>query len=276
LKEIQEAIDDNCTGSLIALLGADGSIPLHRAVEMLHLPAVKALVSVTDVNALDKFQRSALEACAQQILAKQTSPFHLAQVAAPSPLNLFDGGPAPNRSGLLFNAGTLGQNAADPIDVAKALLRAGAHPRSSLFAAAQCSSAEFGLMLLGAGADARDQDAQSRSPLWFAVQHCPELVEHLLVAGANPRCGPDGYLPADVAATAATRALLHRAVRWYDIRLFIWAYSRGQVGGAVDADELDADETHRRRPLRMLGDVLEGVVSKVLPFLTADDATNFE
>jgi hypothetical protein len=48
------------------------------------------------------------------------------------------------------------------------------------------------------------------------------------------------------------------------------------VGGAVDADELDADETHRRRPLRMLGDVLEGVVSKVLPFLTADDATNFE
>ena len=31
--------------SRLALLGADGSIPLHRVVEMLHLPAVKALAS---------------------------------------------------------------------------------------------------------------------------------------------------------------------------------------------------------------------------------------
>jgi hypothetical protein len=95
------------------------------------------------------------------------------------------------------------------------------------------------------------------------VQLCPALVEPLLAAGANPRVGPEGKLPADVASSAAIRSVLHRAARWYDIRVFIWAYSRGQVGS------IDADEIQGRRPSKMLIDTIpSSVVLKVLPFLT--------
>jgi hypothetical protein len=268
LKEIQEAIDDNCTGSLIAHLGADGSIPLHRAVEMLHLPAVKALAAVVDVNAVDKFQCSALDVCAQRIFAKQmTPPYLLSGAETPSPQfhpTLFDTSPASARSGFLFGAGTLGY-AANPIDVAKVLLAAGAQPRSALLVAAQCADPEFGHLLLDAGADARERDEFSRTALWFAVQQCPSLVERLLVTGANPRIGPEAHLPVDVATSEATRRVLLRAARWYDIRLFIWIFSRGQVG-TIDVDQLQ----HQPRT-RMLGDVLAGVVFRVLPFLTDVD-----
>jgi hypothetical protein len=65
-----------------------------------------------------------------------------------------------------------------------------------------------------------------------------------------------------VATSASTRSILRRAIRWYDIRLFIWAYSRGYVIA------IDADQNNGRRSTKMLADMPSSVIFKVLPFLT--------
>lgn len=246
-QEIDEAVEEGSWGSLNAALAQDGSSPLHRAVRLGHLGAVKLLLTRSDTNELDE-TATALQVCADMIGNKHTQiqrfpdasqqlelipplpPLCSVRVLSPcAPLPPLT---APPGASLDPVSVALLLEESEPLDIATSLLASGAEPGSHLLGAAQLPDPAFGLLLLKHAADVEACDAYGRTPLWFAAQQCPALVEPLLAHGASPLVGVAGQLPVDVACSR-TKQTLRRETRWRELRLFVWA-----------AGQPVADESH--------------------------------
>jgi hypothetical protein len=237
--EIQEALDSNSVGELCAILARDGSNPLHRAVSMLHVEAVKALLPCSDVNQLTSIhQMSALELCAELVLSDasrmQSLPSY--DVAFPEVGVLSRAPPLPWCDGT-----------SSSIAIASLLLGSKAAPGKALLTAAKCPEPDLGLMLLDAKADVTVRDCGGRTPLWYAVQTCPGLVQRLLDEGADPCVGQaiPLSLPYDV-ALPDVRPVLAKAIRWREVRLFVWAHARETVASrTVGISDLPLSVCHK-------------------------------
>lgn len=194
------------------MLSQDGSAPLHRAVSMLHVDAVRLLLERSDPNKATADGTTPLELCADMLGTPRRGPGpacgpHLVPPLSFAPSALPSLLPLPDEGRVL--------------KIASMLLAAGANPGQLLSAAAQCPDPAFGLLLLAHG-------AAHGGALWHAVQRCPELVQPLLDAGADPLQGCGGRLPVDVAPPdAAWVAVLRRETRWRQVRMFAWAHARG-------------------------------------------------
>jgi len=241
-QEIEEAVEEGSWGSLNAVLAQDGSSPLHRAVRLGHLGAVKLLLTRSDPNEQDE-AATALQVCADMVAGKvkqmqrfpQSSQLELIPPLPPlcsirtplSPGAAVDATAPTAPPGAFLDPVSVALLLAesDPMDLAAALLASGAAPESLLVKAAQLQDPAFGLLLLQHAADVEACDAYGRTPLWFAAQRCPALVQPLLAQGANPLRGFGGQLPVDVACGRAVQAL-RRETRWRELRLFVWAASQ--------------------------------------------------
>jgi hypothetical protein len=95
-------------------------------------------------------------------------------------------------------------------------------------------------MLLQHGADPNRRGEDGKTPLWHAAQKCPLLVTALLGQGANPlvSCDTADVLPLDLAVDAAAKAALRQATRWWEVRMFVWAYAREVVSGPTGLADL--------------------------------------
>jgi hypothetical protein len=234
-REIQEALDSDSVGELCAILARDGSNPLHRAVSLLHEEAVKALLPCSDVDQLFNGV-TALDVCAELVKsdASRLDTLPMNPVAFPCIGMPGDVVPLPWCDGTSTS-----------LAIASLLLEAKAAPSQALLAAAQCPDPGLGFMLLDAKADVNVQDGWARTPLWYAVQSCPEMVQRLLDEGANPRAGPVGSSPYDV-CPADVRQVVAKAIRWHEVRLFVWAHARETVApSTVGLSHLPVSVCHK-------------------------------
>jgi len=236
--ELEEALDDGSWGEVSAILSRDGSSPLHRAVVMAHPRAVDALLERADPN-LCTARGTPLQVCTELITSHFKAEQRLVSLAAHPALS----------SLVLPTLGapqveTYGRAGAEDLQaVARALLAAGADPDlgEPLGTAAQSPSPALGLLLLQHGADPNRRGADGKTPLWHAARMCPLLVAPLLEQGANPLADvgrAEGDLLLDCVTDGAAKAALRRATRWWEVRMFVWAYAREVVSGTTGLADL--------------------------------------
>jgi hypothetical protein len=91
------------------------------------------------------------------------------------------------------------------------------------------------VLLLQHDADPNRRGADGKTPLWHAARTCPLLVAPLLEQGANPLADD---LPLDCVTDGAAKAVLRRATRWWEVRMFVWAYAREVVSGTTGLADL--------------------------------------
>lgn len=193
-QEIQEAIDEGSCGSLCAVLSRDGSRPLHRAVGILHLGAVRLLLERADPNERTEPEGTPLQVCVDRFAtaSRGTEVGNFLAVPLEEELGNFLAGmgellPAPLATlrplheqpprratspvdGLALPLGS--GEYSEPLDVARALLGAGAEPEPCvLLHAATCADPALGLLLLEYGA-AASAVVDGQTPLWPAALYC--------------------------------------------------------------------------------------------------------
>lgn len=269
IEEVEEAVCDGSWGELVAVLSQDGGRPLHTAIAMENVDAVRTLLEKCDPDELDDKGRTPLEVCACHVdgtIARQR-PFGL--VDAP-PLAVMEedddefyqeNSDLPIAEGDMFLRGVHLAGAAvlpatarsAPVEMAQLLLRAGAGTASTaLLRAARCQDPALGKLFLAFGADPNTPGSDGTTPLWHASMCSPGLLGALLLANADPLVSVGDLLPVDVAVRGARPRLL-LATRWRYVRLFVLAWARQRPDAKVEV---------------VLADLPQIVCSRVMEFLS--------